>query len=204
MRKSVEYALYVTSFVLIMGGLVLFNYFVNNNKITENAMRVSKGILDYNGYISVVKTNDMISRPYFESDIELVLKFYDVEASEEDQQKSLIQYDGTYIQSNGVAYSKNRQFDVISVLDGTVKEVKSDDMLGNIIVIEHPNGYTSTYESISDIAIEPGMPVVQGQVIAKSATSNISKELNNHLYFELAKDGINVNPEEYYNKSINE
>ncbi len=204
LKKSTEKSLYVIAFVLVMTGLVLFNYFVNNNKSKEDLILVSKGILDYDDYVPVVKTNNTIIRPYYDSGISIVLKYYDVLASEEDQQNSLIQYDGTYIQSNGVAYSKGNPFDVISILDGTVKEVRQDDIVGNIIVIEHSNGYISTYESIDNIAVEAGMPVVQGQVIAKSATSNISKNLDNHLYFELTKDGENVNPEVYYNKTINE
>ena len=200
MKKNI---LYVISFVLVMGGLVVFNIFVNR-ETEKKTVYVSKGILDYSHYIPVVKTGDIITRPYYDKDIELVLYFYDINACEEDQQKSLIQYDGTYIQSNGVAYSKEKPFDVVSILDGTVKEVRSDDMLGNMIVIEHNNGYISTYESIDNISVEQGMPVVQGQVIAKSSTSNISKNLNNHLYFELSKDGENVNPEMFYNKSVNE
>lgn len=202
MKKSVVYSLYTISFVLIMGGLVLFNY--SKNSIKENAFFVSKGILDYDYYIPVIKTTDTIIRPYYDNGVELVLSFYDVNASEEEQQKSLIQHDGTYIQSNGVAYSKGNPFDVIAISDGTVKEVKTDDMLGNIVVIEHSNNYISTYESIDNITVEVGNPVVQGQVIGKSSTSNISKNLDNHLYFELSKNGENVNPEMFYNKSINE
>lgn len=203
LKKSVSSSLYVVAFVLIMTGLVLFNLALNNNK-KSNPIFVSKGILDFENYIPVVRTNDTIIRPYYDDTASLVLKYYDITDSEEDQQQSLIECDGTYIQSNGVAYSKEEPFDVISILDGTVKEVRQDDMLGNIIVIEHNNGYISTYESIDNITVESGMPVVQGQLIAKSATSNISKNLNNHLYFELSKDGENVNPEKYYNRSINE
>ncbi len=202
MKKSVVYSLYTISFVLIMGGLVLFNY--SKNSIKENAFFVSKGILDYDYYIPVIKTTDTIIRPYYDNGVELVLSFYDVNASEEEQQKSLIQHDGTYIQSNGVVYSKGNPFDVIAISDGPVKEVKTDDMLGNIVVIEHSNNYISTYESIDNITVEVGNPVVQGQVIGKSSTSNISKNLDNHLYFELSKNGENVNPEMFYNKSINE
>lgn len=203
LKKSVSSSLYVVAFVLIMTGLVLFNLALNNNK-KSNPIFVSKGILDFENYIPVVRTNDTIIRPYYDDTASLVLKYYDITDSEEDQRQSLIECDGTYIQSNGVAYSKEEPFDVISILDGTVKEVRQDDMLGNIIVIEHNNGYISTYESIDNITVESGMPVVQGQLIAKSATSNISKNLNNHLYFELSKDGENVNPEKYYNRSINE
>ena len=202
MKKSVAYSLYAISFVLIFLGLVTFNTVIKVN--SSESVYVSKGILDYNQYIPVVTNSNTISRPYYDSDVNQVLLFYNVADTEENQARALIQYDDTYIQSNGVAYSKGVPFDVISVMDGTVKEVKSDEILGNIIVIEHDNGYMSTYESVSDITIEPGMPVVKGQLIAKSSTSNILKELDNHLYFELSKNGENVNPEEYYNRSINE
>lgn len=202
MKKSVAYSLYAISFVLILLGLVTFNSVIKMSGSED--MYVSKGILDYNKYIPVVTISNTISRPYYDSDVNQVLLFYNVIDTEENQARALIQYDNTYIQSNGVAYSKGTPFDVISVMDGTVKEVKSDEMLGNIIVIEHDNGYVSTYESVSDITIEPGMPVVKGQLIAKSSTSNILKELDNHLYFELSKNGENVNPEEYYDRSINE
>lgn len=202
LKKSVVYSLFVIAFIAVVGSLIAINYI--GKKEDENTVTVSLGVLDYSGYIPVLKTNDTIIRPYYETGIDLVLRYYDYNSSEEEQQKSLIYYEGTYIQSSGVAYSKKDSFDVIAILDGTVKEVTHDDILGNIIVIEHENGYVSVYQSIDDITVEEGSPVVQGQVIAKSSNSNILKNLGNHLYFELSKDGVYVNPEEYYNRSINE
>ena len=92
----------------------------------------------------------------------------------------------------------------MSVLPGTVKEVKEDDTLGNVITIEHANGIVSIYQSVSDILVKAGDQVMNGQKLAKSSTSNISKELENHLYFELVINGECVNPEEYYDKTVNE
>ena len=120
------------------------------------------------------------------------------------EESSLIYYEDTYIQSSGVAYSKGESFDVVSILDGTVGEVKEDTILGNVITIEHENGITSVYHSVSDISVKAGDQVTGGQVIAKSSTSNISTELENHLYFELIINGVCVNPEGYYDKSVNE
>ncbi len=202
MKKSVVYGLFAVSFLCIMGSLIAINFIApkEGNKV----LGISKGILDYKYQLPVLKTNDTIIRPYYESEISPELKFYDINAEEETQQKSLIYYEGTYIQSTGVAYIKSIPFDVIAVLDGTVKEVRGDEILGNIVVIEHQNGYVSTYQGVDDIKISEGSPIVQGQVIAKSSTSNIFKDLGNHLYFELSKNGEYVNPEEYYNKSINE
>ena len=202
LKKSVVYSLFVIAFIFIIGGLIVINS--GSREPNESVMTVSKGILDYNGYIPVLKTNDTIIKPYYENGVDLALRYYDYNASEEEQQRALIYYEGSYIQSSGVAYSKKEPFDVIAVLDGTVKEVTHDDILGNIVVIEHENGYESVYQSIDGINIEEGSPIMQGQVIAKSANSNILKDLGNHLYFELSKNGECVNPEEYYNKSINE
>ena len=89
-------------------------------------------------------------------------------------------------------------------MDGKVTSVKEDETLGNVVVIEHDNGIKATYESIKDITVKEGDIVSQGKIIGKSSTSNISKELNNHLYFELSIKDTTVNPEKYFDKSINE
>ena len=46
--------------------------------------------------------------------------------------------------------------------------------------------------------------VTVGQVIAKSGTSNINSDLDNHLHFELYINNEVANPENYYEKNINE
>ncbi len=44
--------------------------------------------------------------------------------------------------------------------------------------------------------------VKQGDIIGKSGTSNFSKDLGDHLHFELIYKGQAVNPEEYYEKEL--
>ena len=77
-------------------------------------------------------------------------------------------------------------------------------MLGNVITIEHNNGIVSIYQSVSNITVKAGDKINAGFVIATSSTSNISSNLDNHLYFELIIDGVCVNPENYYNKQVSE
>ena len=89
-------------------------------------------------------------------------------------------------------------------MDGKVTDVKDDDILGNVVTIEHDNGIISSYQSITDIKVKKGDTVKQGDVIAISSTSNISTDLGNHLYFELIINGTNVDPEDYYDKCIDE
>lgn len=203
LKKSVVYALYGISFMLLVGGIALLGFATRGVK-TEQTALVGKGILDYEEKVPVVNTEVTILRPFIDNGIQVVKSFYDYKSEAAEQEKSLIYYEGTYMQSSGVSYSKGDAFDVVSILDGTVKEVKEDVMLGNIITIEHIDGIISIYQSVGDITVKAGDVVTSGQIIAKSSTSNISTELGNHLYFELIIDGVCVNPENYYDKSINE
>lgn len=203
LKKSVVYGLYGLSFTLLVGGIAILGFSVKDlNK--QDTSYVSKGILDYEEKVPVVSDEVKITRPYIDTEVKVSKNFYDYLAESQEQEQSLIYYEGTYMPSSGVSYSKGDVFDVIAILDGTVKDVKEDTTLGNVITIEHENGITSVYQSVGEIAIKVNETVSKGQVIAKSATSNISTDLGNHLYFELIIDGICVDPENYYDKSINE
>ena len=205
LKKSVVYALYGVSFLFLLGALLIPLFTIKKTHI-DDFDYVSKGILDYESKVKVVNSDDkvLITRPYVDQDVKVVRNYYDFKADSENQEKSLIFYEGTYIQSSGVSYSKGDTFDIVAILDGTVESIKEDEILGNVITIRHDNGFVSVYESVTDITVKENDKVTQGSYIAKSSTSNISTDLNNHLYFELIKDGICVNPENYYGKSIKE
>ena len=205
LKKSVVYGLYGISFLFLLGAILL-PIFASKNGVEQDFEYVSKGILDYENNVKVVNidTNTQIIRPYNNDKVEIVRGYYDYKDTSESQEKSLIYYEGTYMQSSGVAYATTDAFDVVTILDGTVERIENDDTLGNIVTIKHNSGITSVYQSVSDIIVNEGDTVIQGSTIAKSSTSNISSDLGNHLYFELIIDGVCVNPEEYYGKNPNE
>lgn len=154
--------------------------------------------------IPVVGTTSIIVRPYLDSSVTIARSFYDYNGDSGDQEKAIIYYEDTYMQNSGVDYASENTFDVISVLDGTVISVEDSDILGKTVQIRHSNDLITVYQSLSDVTVKVDDQVIQGQIIAKSGTSNIDKELGNHLHFELFFKGEIVNPEEYYNKSIDE
>ena len=203
LKKSVVYGLYGLSFALLVGGIAILGFATKDISDQEESV-VSKGILDYEEKVQVVNTDSKILRPYTDTEVKVTKSFYDYQAEAKDQEQSLIYYEGTYMQSSGVSYSKGESFDVVSIFAGKVLEVKEDETLGNVITIEHDNGITSIYQSINEITVKANDNVTAGQIIAKSSTSNISTELENHLYFELIIDGVCVNPENYYDKTIDE
>ena len=108
------------------------------------------------------------------------------------------------MQSNGVAYGKNETFEVLTILPGTVTDVRRDELLGKVVEIKHNENVTGIYQSLSDTTVQKGDTVIQGQSIGQSGTSSLEKDLKNHVYFELVVNGATVNPEEYYGKTINE
>ena len=154
--------------------------------------------------IPVVSTSVKIVRPFLDSSVSIAKTFYDYEGEAEEQENSILFYEDTYIQNSGVDYASADQFDVISILDGTVISVEENDILGTTVEIRHSNDLISIYQSLSDVSVKKDDQIIQGQIIAKSGVSNINKELGNHLHFELYYKGKIVNPEEYYNKSVEE
>ena len=146
-------------------------------------------------------TEVKIIRPFTDDNVKIVKNFYDFKDSSENQMNALIYYQDTYMQSNGIAYASGDKFNVIAILDGEVIDVTEDELLGNSITIDHGNMKT-IYQSLSEVDVKKGDKVTQGSIIGITGTSNINSDLGNHLYFEMLVDDSNVNPEEYYDKTI--
>lgn len=206
LKKPVIYGIYGLSVCMLLGGIILLEIGANkkshDNTDTEYQY-VSDTVLDSEEE-PVVAQKETIIKPYTDNDIKILKDYYDYQAEESEQERSIIYYENTYMPSSGISYGKDNTFDVISILDGTVKEVKEDSTYGNIITIEHNKSIVSTYQSLSDITVKTGDTVKQGDIIAKSGKSNISSDLGNHVYFELSVNGVTVNPENYYDKSVDE
>lgn len=204
LRKPVIYGIYALTFISVFSSI----YFIekslepNNTFNNNNVNYVSKTIFE--DTVPVVTYSIQIIRPYRDSDIKIVKNYYDYTADAENQKKALLYYEDTYLQSTGVAYSGKENFDVISILDGTVISVKEDNILGKTVQVRHNNEMISVYQSLSEVVVKENQTIKQGDLIGKSGMSNISKELNDHLHFELIVSGQNVNPEDYYNKKVSE
>lgn len=208
LKKSVVYFLYGVAFIFMLVGLLFIDKSQDNISSSGNDYKyVSKDIIEGVDDIPVNVIDNskiIIGKPYNDEDIKIVRDYYNISDSEETQKNSIIFYQDTYIPSSGVSYGLDNVFDVVAILDGKVTEVKEDDILGNVITIEHDNGIISIYQSIKDFKVKSGDVVKQGDIIASSSSSNISADLGNHLYFELVINGINVDPEDYYGKCIDE
>lgn len=155
-----------------------------------------------NNDVAVINTTTKMINPYTDQSVTIGKTYYDYQADTETQQKSIIYHDDTYMQNSGMDFVSANVFDVVAVLEGTVNDVKEDETLGKIVEIKHNNEYISIYQSLSEVSVKKGDTVTQGQVLGKSGTNELDKEIGNHLHFELYINGQIVNPSLYLNKEI--
>ncbi len=79
--------------------------------------------------------------------------------------------------------------------DGTVKESGESPSYGIYMVITHADGFESVYAHLSEARRGVGAEVKQGDVIAYSGKTG--RVTGPHLHFELHRDGVPVDPEDY-------
>ena len=89
---------------------------------------------------------------------------------------------------------------VVAAADGTVTEVTQDALLGYTVTVDHGEGLTTVYASLSrdgrpaqGAKLRAGDPVGLCDVTAQSETA-----LGAHLHFEVRQDGEDVDPNEFY------
>jgi murein DD-endopeptidase MepM/ murein hydrolase activator NlpD len=66
---------------------------------------------------------------------------------------------------------------------------------GNLIVIDHGNGWQTAYAHLSSLNVGCGQSVGQGQVIAGLGSTGNST--GPHLHFEMVYQGTKPNPMDY-------
>ena len=85
---------------------------------------------------------------------------------------------------------------VVSTLDGTVIYTGFDPNHGNVIQIQHKNGFISVYKHNELLLKEVGEHVMAGEAIALVGNTG-ALSTGPHLHFELWYKGNPVNPEDY-------
>lgn len=152
--------------------------------------------------IPVINTTTKVIYPYTDPSVTIGKSYYDYKATSEEQEKSIIYHENTYMQNSGIDFIYENKFDVIAVLDGVVTNVKEDDLLGKIVEVNHNNEFVSIYQSLSEVKVKKGDSVTQGQVLGISGTNKLDKALGNHLHFEFYAEGQIVNPITYLDKEL--
>lgn len=166
-----------------------------------NLSYILKDFIDNDTPVANIK-NESITKPFDKENITTDIDFYDKDADEESQQKSLILYENTYMPNTGILYTSEEQFDVLSTLDGKITKISKDELLGNVVEITHSNTLTTTYYSIDNVKVKENQTIKQGEVIGTSGKNNISSTSDNMMLFEVSLNGNNIDPDNYYQMKL--
>ena len=166
-----------------------------------NLSYILKDFIDSDVPVTNIAT-DKIIKPFDKENITVDIDYYDKDANEETQQKSLILYENTYMPNTGILYTSDTQFDVLSTLDGKVTKIDKDELLGNVVEITHTSSLVTTYYSIDNINVSMDQEIKQGDIIGTSRKNNISSTSDNMMLFEVSLNGNNINPNNYYEMNI--
>lgn len=97
----------------------------------------------------------------------------------------------------GVDYSIGEGSSVFATADGVVKEISDkNSTLGKTIIIDHGNGYQTSYSHLLESLVKRGQQVNRGDVIALSGNSGLS--LAPHLHYEVRYNDMRVNPIHFF------
>ncbi len=97
----------------------------------------------------------------------------------------------------GLDFSAPKGTKIYATGDGVIQMVKRDRWgYGTHIIIDHGYGYTTLYGHMSKASVKKGENVKRGQVIG--LVGSTGKSTGPHLHYEVAKNGVQVNPVGYF------
>ncbi|MDP4180784.1 MAG: M23 family metallopeptidase [Bacillota bacterium] len=102
---------------------------------------------------------------------------------------------GSMEMHKGVDIKANSGEPIKAALGGTVLEAGPNSTFGNLVKIDHQNGFITLYAHCSVIIVKKGQSVKKGDTIAKVGSTGSST--GPHLHFEIWKNEKPVNPLDY-------
>ena len=97
----------------------------------------------------------------------------------------------------GVDYTIPEGSRVFATADGVVRDAaQRNSTQGQTVVIDHGNGYETSYSHLSKINVRKGQQVRRGDIIALSGDTGLS--LAPHLHYEVRYNGMRVDPIHYF------
>jgi murein DD-endopeptidase MepM/ murein hydrolase activator NlpD len=94
----------------------------------------------------------------------------------------------------GIDYGASTGTRVRVTADGFVTFAGKKGGYGNVVIVRHPNGYTTLYAHLSAIAqgLRVGKRVVQGEVVGLVGATGLAS--GPHLHYEFHVNGVHQNP----------
>ncbi len=102
---------------------------------------------------------------------------------------------GKTIFHEGIDFSADKGSNIVSTAAGIVTWSGPLDNYGNVIEINHGNGYVTRYAHNYEHFVNVGETVNKGQLIG--AVGNSGRSTGPHLHYEIIKNGIYMDPKKF-------
>ncbi len=158
------------------------------NQVTEKQKAVYKQIIDL---LQKTETSSLENIPAIQPIFNKKLKYPVYGFGER-----IDQVYKTLIFHPGIDYAIPEGTNVFATADGIVEKSGHKRGLGKRIIINHGNGYKTTYAHLSEIYFKKGKRVKRGNIIGKTGMSG--KSLIPHLHYEIHYNGKEINPVNYF------
>jgi len=99
----------------------------------------------------------------------------------------------TVTQNTGIDIATPSGSDVYAVADGEVAVLSFIPGFGNVLILNHNNGFRTVYAHLSDVTVSESQRVTEGTIIAKSGDT-VAGAI---LHFEIWKEREKQNPESW-------
>ncbi len=95
----------------------------------------------------------------------------------------------------GVDFAGKEDSDIIAVASGVVTFSGDRYGYGNLVEINHGNGFATRYAHCKELKVSVGAVVEKGQVIASMGSTG--RSTGPHVHYEVLKHGKPINPKKY-------
>ena len=93
---------------------------------------------------------------------------------------------------DGIDFSAPVGTPIIASANGVVSKSGWDSQYGNVVEINHAEGFKTRYAHASQLLVRVGQTVKRGDLIAK--VGNTGRSSGPHLHYEILRAGTNINP----------
>lgn len=202
--------------IVLLSTAIIWRYTSNPNSDNENKLaqddtedeNIGANVDPYEDYIEGViedyeNANNEGEKDLEESkslDLKTIKSPLAGEVIREFTMEDLVYYEaiGEWRVHNGVDIKPRDTLMIESAFAGTVEAVKSSELTGTEVVIDHGSNVKTLYNNLVSASVKVGEQVQQGQTIGNVGKAvSIESADGAHLHFELIVDGKNVNPMDY-------
>lgn len=104
-------------------------------------------------------------------------------------------FNGRQARHDGIDFAGRSGAEVQAVAAGIVSYAGPHDSYGNLVEVNHGNGYATRYAHGSRLLVQVGDKVARGQRLAEIGSTGRSTGL--HVHFEVLYNGVAVDPQRY-------